>query len=313
VRGYGSGTRAHLHRHHCDVRGAAAGGAGGRRFSHNPQQIAKALEKARRERDAQPTPSPAHAPGASARGDGTWSAPRYQSTRVIHSNEKTLKERRVVAGIDASGDQTATELADAFRILRTRVYQQMSARGGTTLAVTSPNMSEGKTVVAANLAISLSQFGHHTVLLVDVDLRRPGLHKIFEIQPRPGLGDYLLKGTPISECLVSPDVDGLVVLPSGGEYARSSETLSSERMTALAAEMKSRYADRLVVYDLPPLLPTDDAIVFLKNADATLLVIEEGRTRRGDIQRAVELLENHNLIGTVLNKSTATSGAYSYY
>jgi|APTNR8051073442_1049403.scaffolds.fasta_scaffold05273_3 capsular exopolysaccharide synthesis family protein len=277
------------------------------------EKIAKALEKARRQRDAQSTATPAVAPAPLADGVGTAGAPRYQSTRVISSDRTTLKERRVVAGITPSSGHNPMELADAFRILRTRVYQQMSATGGTTLAVTSPNMSEGKTVVAANLAISLTQFSQHTVLLVDVDLRRPAMHKIFEIEPRPGLGDYLLKGTPLSDCLVSPDIDGLVVLPSGGSLARSSETLSSDRMTALAAEMKNRYPDRLVVYDLPPLLPTDDAIVFLGNADASLLVIEEGRTRRGDIERAIELLANHNMIGTVLNKATSTSGAYSYY
>lgn len=272
------------------------------------EKIAKALEKARAQRDARTVP-PVQPGGvdASPPAPDLGAPPRYRTTRVVAVDRARWKENRLI-----TDDPESIQLADAFRILRTRVYQRMSAINARTLAITSPNMNEGKSVVAANLAISLTQFAEHTVLLVDVDLRRPSLHKTFGIEPKPGLSDYLVDDTPLSECLVSPDVGGLVVLPAGSPLARSSEALSSTRMAALADELKNRYPDRIVLYDLPPLLPTDDALVFLPFADAALLVIEEGRTRAPEIERAVDMLESCHLLGTVLNKSTSSDKSYAY-
>lgn len=274
------------------------------------EKIEQALAKARRHREQQQPDTLEHVQATSRSATAATPdnrPPRYRSTRVNATDTNSLKERRVVAGL---GDM---ELADAFRILRTRVIQRLSAAGGTTLAITSSGMSEGKTVVAANLAISLSQFAHHTVLLVDVDLRRPGVHKVFAVNAEPGLTDYLLSDTPLSECLVNPGIERLVLLPSGAPLTSSSEMLSTDKVTALAAELKSRYPNRLVLYDLPPLLPSDDALVFLKHVDASLLVVEEGKTQRSDIERALHLLDGHNPIGTVLNKAQATKGDYGYY
>jgi capsular exopolysaccharide synthesis family protein len=228
------------------------------------------------------------------------------STRLVPVADDFLRQQRIVAGIDS------LEMSDVFRILRTSVLQRLNTSGGTTLGITSPSMADGKTVVAANLAISLSKLPQHTVLLVDLDLRRPNLHKVFGLDESPGLADYLLGQTPLPECLVNPGIDRLVLLPSGPAQRSSSEILSSARMIALAQELKSRYPDRLVVYDMPPLLPTDDALVFLGNVDASLLVVEEGKTRRPEVQRALELLKDYRPIGTVLNKSRSPSGRYDY-
>lgn len=267
------------------------------------EKIQQALEKAGRERDRLPPPSTAPtAPGPAPAVD-----PSYGSTRVVAIDADNLKERRIVAGLDF------LETADAFRILRTSVVRRMTPVGATTLAITSPGMAEGKTVVAANLAVSLSRFAQNTVLLVDLDLRRPNLHNVFGLDAEPGLTDYLIRDTPLAECLVSPGIDRLVLLPCGTPLRTSSEALSSQKMTALAGELKTRYPERLVLYDLPPLLPTDDALVFLKHVDASLLVVEEGGTRRADIERAMELLKDYHPIGTVLNKARSAKGQYGYY
>lgn len=257
---------------------------------------------------AKPAAAQGQDPLPAGLGDGPrMPAPEPRtSTRLVPVADDFLRQQRIVAGIDS------LEMSDVFRILRTSVLQRLTACGGTTLGITSPSMADGKTVVAANLAISLSKLPQHTVLLVDLDLRRPNLHRVFGLEASPGLADYLLGQTPLPECLVNPGIDRLVLLPSGAAQRSSSEILSSARMIALARELKSRYPDRLVLYDMPPLLPTDDAVVFLGNVDASLLVVEEGKTRRPEVQRALELLKDYRPIGTVLNKSRSPSGRYDY-
>ncbi len=273
------------------------------------EKIQKALEKARQQRgEALGTPPPRPRDRSSARA-----APRdlkapiaYRETRVAKSESHALREKRVIAGAPNE------HLADAFRILRTQVLQRMSARNHTTLAVTSPNPEEGKSLTSVNLAISLAMDVNHTVLLVDLDLRRPSVHDFFGIKPKFSLADYLMGEAELSDCLVNPGIERMVVLPADRRVGNSSELLSSPEMVALARELKTRYPDRLVVYDLPPLLATDDSLVFLKYVDACLLVVEEGGTSKEDIRKSIELLKICNLIGTVLNKSESFEKSYYY-
>lgn len=267
------------------------------------ERMYAALEKARRQRDG--LVPPAHAGAVAPENGGAGGGNGARQTRVVATDDHLLRERRVIA------PSFHEELADTFRILRTQVIQKMAAAGASTLAITSPGAGEGKTLTAVNLAISLAAYADRFVLLVDLDLRRPGVHRVFEIAPDVGLTDYLSRDLPLADCLVSPTIERLVLLPAGAPLSSSSETLSSPRMARLAGELKNRYADRLVLYDLPPLLLTDDALVFLRLVDACLLVVEEGSTRRADIERAMELLRGVNVIGTVLNKARHTA-ARSY-
>lgn len=261
------------------------------------ERIHAALEKARRQRDGLKAGGPPRPPDANGNGAGNHVA----KTRVVPTDGEALRERRVVAPL------LHEELADTFRILRTQVVQKLEACGASTLAITSPGAGEGKTLTAVNLAISLSAYADRFVLLVDLDLRRPGVHRLFEIAPDVGLTDYLSRDVPLADCLVSPGIERLVLLPVGAPLLTSSETLASPKMADLAGELKNRYADRIVLYDLPPLLLTDDALVFLRLVDACLLVFEEGATRQADIERAMELLDGINVIGTVLNKARHTA------
>ncbi len=223
----------------------------------------------------------------------------YTQTRKVSLYPGWLRQNRIITGavIDA--------YARAYKVLRTQVSQRMRQQGWRTLGVTSPGPREGKTLTAINLAISLALEANQTVLLVDADLRQPSVHAYFGFDVEYGLRDYLLEATPLEQILVNPEIRRLVVLPGGAPLANSSELLSSPVMLRLVQEVKRRYPSRLVVFDLPPVLTADDVLAFSPYLDASLLVVEEGRTLRDEAARAAELLQaaNHNLIGTVLNKS----------
>jgi capsular exopolysaccharide synthesis family protein len=262
------------------------------------ERIEKALAKAREQRRAHTgTPRPA-ALLASATMPPPLNTGGSTATRVVAASPATMRENRVIAGF------AQDPRADLFRMLRAQVLHGMEAVGGTTLGICSPNPGDGKTTIAANLAVSLAMDSNHTVLLVDLDLRQPKLSECFGLTPQIGMSDYLFDGAPLSDCLVNPGIDRLVLLPAGRPLSNSSEALASPQMVNLARELKARYPDRIVIYDLPPLLASDDALVFLPLIDATLLIVCEGLTSAGDVRRTVELLDQRKLLGTVLNRSS---------
>ena len=229
---------------------------------------------------------------------------RYQRTKVVDVPAKVLEEHRLVAALPQH------KLTDAYRMLRTRVLQQMKGHDWKSLAITSPATGSGKTLTAINLAISLAREVNNTVLLVDLDLRNPSIHKYFGYEPQAGIGDYLNGDTPIEDILFSPGIDRLVVLPGRESIMNSAETLRSPKMVNLVAELQNRYPDRLVICDLPPMLATDDALTFAPYVHAMLMVAESGSTRRDDLERSLEVLKDVPLLGTVLNKSEAAPHKY---
>ena len=231
---------------------------------------------------------------------------RYQTTRVVEISDDSLERHRLVAALPKH------PLTDSYRMLRTRVLQQMKGNDWNTLAITSPATGSGKTLTAINLAISLAREVNHTVLLADLDLRNPSIHKYFDYEPKLGLSDYLKEDVPLTDILFSPGIERLVVLPVREPIMNSSETLSSPKMVSLVTELKSRYLDRLVICDLPPILATDDALAFAPYTDAMLMVAEAGTTQREDLQQSLQILKDVPLVGTVLNKAESASGKYYY-
>ena len=222
---------------------------------------------------------------------------RYTQTRRIVVPQSVLSENRVVAG------NRADPRATYFRMLRTQVLQAMRENGWSSLAITGPSAGIGKSLVSTNLAISISHEANQTVLLADLDLRRPALHKYFNLEPDAGLLDYLTGDFELRDLLINPTFKRFVLLPGKGTTSESSELLSSPRMLDLVKELKLRYESRIVIYDLPPLLNVDDAMVFIPNVDSTLLVVENGKNTKSEVQHSLRLLEGSNLIGTVLNKA----------
>jgi Mrp family chromosome partitioning ATPase len=154
----------------------------------------------------------------------------------------------------------------------------------------------------------------HTVLLVDADLRQPSVHTYLGLEVENGLREYLLGAMPVEQILVHPMIRRMVVLPGSGPVPSSSELLVSPVMLSLVQELKRRYPSRHVVFDLPPVLGGDDVLAFAPYLDAMLVVAQEGKTNRDELARAAELIQsaNHNLIGTVLNRS-AEHNRYEAY
>jgi len=263
------------------------------------ERIKKALEKARQEREIRQGGETAPAPGTPKSDTEPAGASQTQSLSV---DDKILRENRIVTGLEPG------PFTDAYNLLRTQVLQRFKENNWNVLAVTSPGEGEGKTLTAINLAISIAREVDYTVLLVDANLRHPWMLEHLGLAHRKGLSDYLTDDTPISDLLIKASrVDHLVVLPGGRPLVNSSEMLSSPKMEQLVSDMKSRYHSRIIIFDLPPVLSSADALAFSPYVDAALLVIEEGVTQKHEIENAIELLSSTNIIGTVLNKAELKS------
>ncbi|MGW8310071.1 MAG: CpsD/CapB family tyrosine-protein kinase [Thiogranum sp.] len=270
------------------------------------ERIKQALERARAERQGQTAattvqvctvmpPQP-----VSGAPDVAQDEVVYSQTRHIELSPADLRMKRVVSGFDSGA------FVDAYKILRTQVLQRLNENGWNVLAVTSPGTGEGKSLTALNLSISIAMEMGHTVLLVDANLRHPTLHEHLGLPGGRGLSDYLLDDVPLNELFVHPKgLNRLTLLPGGRALQNSAEMLNSPKMSRLVSELKSRYTGRIVVFDLPPVLSAADAMAFAPYVDASLLVVEEGATKRKDIQHALDLLSGTNVLGTVLNKAGA--------
>ena len=199
-------------------------------------------------------------------------------------------------------------------MLRTQVTQRMQQRGWNTLGVLAPTSGDGATTVALNLAMAIAMDPRRSALLVDFNLRQPGVARALGIPGEPGVEQCLTREYRIEEVFVRlKGYEHLLLAPASGAVAQSSELLGSDAARKLVAELKTRYADRIVIFDLPPVLESDDALSFTPLVDAVLLVIAEGQTRIEDLRRCFELLKDRPVIGTALNRSRASgNAAYAY-
>ncbi|MEW8441395.1 MAG: CpsD/CapB family tyrosine-protein kinase [Candidatus Thiodiazotropha taylori] len=271
------------------------------------EKIKQALERARE----------AHTPISTNRQYGksvsqtpevdTTTKIKYTETKTVKISKENLKEKRVILG-----DKNDSVL-DQYKVLRTRILQRLKSNKWNSLAVTSPTEGCGKTLTSLNLAISLAQEVNHSVLLVDLDLRRPCIHSYFYEDVQPGISEYLTDDKELSELLFNPGLERLVVLPGNKSFINSSEMLSSPKMVKLVKELKTRYPNRIIIFDMPPVLSCDDVLAFSPYVDAVMLVIEDGRTNKTELKKAIELIDDKNFIGSVLNKSCSDKTVYSYY
>jgi len=227
----------------------------------------------------------------------------YGQTKNVEISNAVRNRQRLVASIPGH------PLQDVYRMLRTRVLQDMRANNWKIIAVTSPADGSGKTVTSINLAASIARDLSHTALLIDGDLRNPSVHKYFEYEPEFGLNDFLFNDIPLEQIMFHPDMDRLTVLPGREPVSESAEILASPKIVSMLREVRSRYSDRIVVVDLAPVLSVDDALAIGPNIDCMLIVAESGETSRDDLGRSLELLDGIPVIGTVLNKSSKKSKA----
>jgi protein-tyrosine kinase len=274
------------------------------------ERIRKALDLARVERghgDSAPSSDWITAREDAARPSSAISLSSivYSRTKVFSPSSAHLESNRIL------NPDTAESATAAYRMLRTQVLQRMDAKGWRSLAIFSSGADEGKTTTAINLAISLANDRSHTVLLVDFDLKRPMLASRLGLEVEYGVDDALLGLASLDECLYHPKgFDRLVVLPARSSVVNSSEILAGPGGRELVTELRGRYPERVVVFDLPPVLTADDALSFAPLVECGLVVAAEGRTRRNDLVRTIELLAKTPLVGTVLNRASGAPSGY---
>ncbi len=201
--------------------------------------------------------------------------------------------------------------AEAYRALRTNLMFSSVEKPITTLLVSSPAESDGKSVLIANLAVTFAQGGHKTIL-VDSDLRKPSQHDIWGISNERGLTTMMLEdGVLANPPLVSVGVDNLQVLPSGPLPQVPADLLASQRMAEIIGVLKARAS--FVLFDSPPVLAVTDAALLGSKLDGVLLVVRAGHTRREHTARAKQALErvHARIVGAVLsNAPKESTGKY---
>jgi non-specific protein-tyrosine kinase len=207
---------------------------------------------------------------------------------------------------------TLSLAAESFRNLRTSVPVAGKGEGADALVVTSPSTREGKSLTAANLAVTLAQQGRPTLLL-DADMRRPVQHTQFDAPRAPGLSDCLLADELIESAIRPTMLESLFVLPSGSQPPNPAELLDSPQMDRLLETLRTRYG--AVIIDSPPVLAVTDSAVLAPKTDGVILVVRAERTDKDAIALAIQQLRQvgAEILGIVVNDAKAEGSYQSYY
>ena len=277
------------------------------------ERIKLALEKAKAQQSGSPAkPSVPAASAASAASASSalllGDAPevQYVNTRVVELDPAHLENHRIVAFNKNHPSNWA------FDVLRTQVLQKMDQKGWRTLAITSPMLESGKSVVAINLASSIAHQTQRTAMLVDFDLRRPSVARYLGLPLHTSLNEVFDGSAQVPDALVNPGLPRLVVLPTQRPVPKSSELLSSRKVGDIITELRDRYQERIVIFDLPPVLAADDVIAVLPRIDCVLMVVGSGMSSQKELEEAMRHLGAANLLGVVLNKDEAPVKKWYY-
>lgn len=228
--------------------------------------------------------------------------------------EKLASKGFVTPGVPRS------RIADEFRIIKRPIIANASGKRsppinhGNLVMVTSAVAGEGKTFSAVNLAISVAMELDRTVLLVDADVARPSLPGLLGLSSTRGLLDVLeSKDVHLGDVLLRTNIDSLSILPSGTPHAHATELLASDAMATLLDELSARYADRIVIFDSPPLLVTTESRVLATQMGQIMVVVHAESTSQADVKRALAAIETCPIKLLVLNQArTIAQGAYGY-
>jgi len=226
-------------------------------------------------------------------------------------DKEIMKKSRIVSALDNP------LVSAAYNLLRTRVLHRMRSNNWRTMLVTSAGPGEGKTLTASNLAVSLSRDLNQSVILVDLDLSRSTVAKYlgFEIDVKTGIGDFLTGNAEIPEIVYVPsEMDRIGIIPNRVPMANASDLVGSPKMKELLAWLRNQPDQTIVIFDMPPVLVCDDVLAICPEIDSVLVVVAQGQTNRADLEKAMDLLRDTNLLGVVLNKSVEAGigDAYGY-
>lgn len=211
--------------------------------------------------------------------------------------------------------QPRSPISESYRVLRTNLRFSGIENPGGIMLVTSAGPGEGKSTTAANLAVSMAQAGKR-IVLVDADLRRPSVHKVFELNNSRGLSDlFSADNVVVEDVMQNTPIPTLRVITSGPIPPNPAEMLDSRLMTQILATLRQN--TDMVIIDSPPVLPVADASILGSRCSGAVLVVDSGKTRTEIAQRAVATLERANVkvAGVILNKmgSKQAAGYYYYY
>jgi non-specific protein-tyrosine kinase len=235
-----------------------------------------------------------------------WFSPTYSQSKRIYLDPGVIAENRCFAHLDNVPEM------EAYRVLRTQITQRTRGTGCNTIMVTSALPGEGKTITAINLAFTFAREFQHTVLLVDGDLRKQSIHKYLGYTGEKGLIDYLADSAPVSELIKWSGIEKITLISGGRSCQESAEMLGSPRMKELVSEMKSRYHERYIIFDVPPILSGAEALTFYPLVDYVIVVVQAGKTSMDDIKKALQFIPKEKIIGFALNRCITSSQSEPY-
>ena len=279
-------------------------------------KLTKALDKAKKAREAKQPPEkesrqiPAKTPARRPNKENLpeWVPPVYSESRRLKLDPDVAVENRCVSLLPDSRE------IDSYKILRTKIQHHIRANGWNTVMITSALPGEGKTLTAINLALTFAKIHHQTVLLVDCDLRRQSIHQRLGIDSDYGLIDFFTADRSLKDLIIWPGIDKLTLISGGKTITESAELMGSPKMKVMVEQMKNRYLDRYIFFDVPPVLSGADAIAFAPLVDAFIMVVEAGKTSRKDVEKSLESLPQEKFLGFVLNRHKAQGvDKYAYY
>jgi polysaccharide biosynthesis transport protein len=250
-------------------------------------------------------------PSASSTGRGAYGGASYGDSRGTAKLRPVIEAGDPRAGIDLLPHfDSRSAIAEAYRAFRTSLLLA-SASSPKVIVISSTFAREGKTTTSVNLATVLAQMGK-PVLLIDADLRRPRLQKVFRGKMNLGLVNYLAANIPLDDVIQETQVPNLSLILSGPTPPNPSELLGSDRMKHLIHEIRARFA--FVIFDSPPVMAVTDSIVLAANADGVVLCVHGGQTPRDIVQRAAERLRQSNIpvLGALLNNLDLQQYGYSF-
>jgi capsular exopolysaccharide synthesis family protein len=206
-----------------------------------------------------------------------------------------------------------SQAAESFKLLGVKILSINSGLRSRVVMVTSPQPFDGKSTVAANLAVAIAQELNKYALLLDCDLRRPCLHQVFGLQASEGIHEYLADGNSVTPYLLKTPVKNLTLFPGGSPSSNPSKLLSSDKMRLLIEELRNRYHDRYIIADLPPVGFSVDTSLLSNIVDSVLLVARSGKTPKKMIREAAARIGRDRLLGVVFNEDGEAHKSYQDY
>jgi exopolysaccharide/PEP-CTERM locus tyrosine autokinase len=236
------------------------------------------------------------------------------------SREVALDLGRLAAQGYVTPDSPRSQLADEFRVLKRPVLNNAHGksaapiRRANLIMITSSVPGEGKTFTSINLALSIAMEVDTTVLLVDADVARPAVLDRLGLPSSPGLLDLLTQPElEFADVLLRTNVERLSILPAGTPHPRATELLASTGMSRLLDEMATRYPDRILVFDAPPLLLSTESRALATQVGQVLMVVEADRTTQSAVTTALGMIESCPVVMTILNKTDPSHSGGGYY